>query len=407
VRSIEAIRADFPILQREVNGRPLAYLDNAATSQKPLAVLQSMDDYYRLRNANVHRGVHTLSEEATALYEGARGRIARFINAPSSKQVIFTRNATEAVNLVAYSWGLDTLKPGDEVLITQMEHHANIVPWQLITERTGATLRYVPLDPQGTLRLDLLEELLTERTRLFAFVAMSNVLGTINPVAELVARAHSVGALALVDGAQSVPHLPVDAQALNCDFLVFSGHKMCGPTGSGVLYGRRELLERMPPFMGGGDMIREVRLESSRWNTLPWKFEAGTPAIAEFIGLGAAVDYLAGLGMDWVQQREHELVRYAMDQLSRVEGLRILGPGPDQRGGAVAFTLGEIHPHDTAAILDAEGIAIRAGHHCAQPIHDFYGIPASARASFYFYNTFEEIDRLIVALDKVHSVLGM
>jgi cysteine desulfurase/selenocysteine lyase len=407
VKSIEAIRADFPILQREVNGKPLAYLDNAATSQKPLAVLQAMDDYYRLRNANVHRGVHTLSEEATALYEGARGRIARFINAPSSKQVIFTRNATEAVNLVAYSWGLATLKPGDEVLITQMEHHANIVPWQLITERTGATLRHVPLDTQGTLRLDLLDELLTERTRLFAFVAMSNVLGTINPVAELVARAHSVGALALVDGAQSVPHLPVDVQALNCDFLVFSGHKMCGPTGSGVVYGRRELLERMPPFMGGGDMIREVRLEGSRWNTLPWKFEAGTPAIAEMIGLGAAVDYLVDLGMDWVQQREHELVRYAMEQLGRVEGLCILGPGPEQRGGAVAFTLGEIHPHDTAAILDAEGIAIRAGHHCAQPIHDFYGIPASARASFYFYNTFEEIDRLVVALDKVHAVLGM
>ncbi len=407
MRSIDSIRADFPILQREVNSLPLAYLDNAATSQKPLAVLQAMDDYYRLRNANVHRGVHTLSEEATALYEGARGRIARFINAPSSKQVIFTRNATEAVNLVAYSWGLETLKPGDEVLITQMEHHANIVPWQLITQRTGATLRYVPIDQEGTLRLDLLDELLTERTRLFAFVAMSNVLGTINPVAELVARAHSVGALALVDGAQSVPHLPVDVQALNCDFLVFSGHKMCGPTGSGVLYGRRELLERMPPFMGGGDMIREVRLEGSRWNTLPWKFEAGTPAIAEVIGLGAAVDYLAGLGMDFVQQREHELVAYTMAQLENVEGLRILGPAADQRGGAVAFTLGEIHPHDTAAILDAEGIAIRAGHHCAQPIHDFYGIPASARASFYVYNTFEEIDRLAAALDKVHAVLGM
>jgi cysteine desulfurase/selenocysteine lyase len=236
---------------------------------------------------------------------------------------------------------------------------------------------------------------------------MSNVLGTINPTAELVARAHSVGALALVDGAQSVPHLPVDVQSLNCDFLVFSGHKMCGPTGSGVLYGRRELLEAMPPFMGGGDMIREVRLEGSRWNTLPWKFEAGTPAIAETIGLGAAVDYLAGLGMDWVQQREHELVAYAMEQMSRVEGLRILGPAADQRGGALAFTLGEIHPHDIAAILDAEGIAVRAGHHCAQPIHDFYGIPASSRASVYFYNTFEEIDRLVAALDKVHTILGM
>jgi cysteine desulfurase/selenocysteine lyase len=407
LNSIAAIRADFPILQREINGKPLVYLDNAATSQKPLAVLQAMEDYYRLHNANVHRGVHTLSEEATAQYEGARGRIARFINAPSSKQVIFTRNATEAVNLVAYSWGLDTLKPGDEVLITQMEHHANIVPWQLIAQRTGATLRYIPLDPQGVLRLDLLDTLLTERTKLFAFVAMSNVLGTINPVEELVARAHRVGALALVDGAQSVPHLPVDVQGLDCDFLVFSGHKMCGPTGSGVLYGRRELLEAMPPFMGGGDMIREVRLEGSRWNTLPWKFEAGTPAIAEFIGLGAAVDYLAGLGMDWVQQREHELVRTAMEQLARVEGLHILGPGSEQRGGAVAFTLGEVHPHDIAAILDSEGIAIRAGHHCAQPIHDFYGISASARASFYFYNTLEEIDQLAQGLGKVHAVLGM
>ncbi len=407
MRSIAAIRADFPILQRQINGKPLVYLDNAATSQKPLAVLQAMDDYYRLHNANVHRGVHTLSEEATGLYEGARGRIARFINAPSSKQVIVTRNATEAVNLVAYSWGMTTLQPGDEILITQMEHHANIVPWQLVAQRTGATLRYVPLDPQGMLRLDLLDELLTERTKLFAFVAMSNVLGTINPTAELVARAHRVGALALVDGAQTVPHLSVDVQGLDCDFLVFSGHKMCGPTGSGVLYGRRALLEAMPPFMGGGDMIREVRLEGSRWNTLPWKFEAGTPAIAEIIGLGAAVDYLASLDMDWVQQREHELVGYAMEQLGRVEGLRILGPGPEQRGGAVAFTLGEVHPHDIAAILDSEGIAIRAGHHCAQPIHDFYGISASARASFYFYNTLEEIDQLAQGLGKVHAVLGM
>lgn len=404
--TLQALRADFPALQREVHGQPLAYLDNAATSQKPLSVLQAMDDYYRRHNANVHRGVHTLSEEATALYEGARGRIARFINAASSKQVIFTRNATEAVNLVAYSWGLNSLHPGDEVLITQMEHHANVVPWQLITDRTGATLRYVPVTPEGTLRLDLLDELLTERTRLFAFTAMSNVLGTINPAAELVQRAHAVGALALVDGAQSVPHLPVDMQALDCDFLVFSSHKMCGPTGIGVLYGRRELLEQMPPFMGGGDMIREVRLDGSRWNSLPWKFEAGTPAIAEAIGLGAAVDYLTNLGMDWVQHREHELVAYAMQQMSRVEGLHILGPDANERGGAVAFTLGNVHPHDIAAILDAEGIAIRAGHHCAQPIHDFYDIPASARASFYFYNTFEEIDRLVAALETARHLLG-
>ncbi len=405
-KSVEQIRADFPILQREVHGYPLAYLDNAATSQKPLPVLQAMDGYYRLTNANVHRGVHTLSEEATAAYEDARRRIARFVNAASSKEIIYTRNTTEAINLVAYSWGLDNLGPGDEVLITEMEHHSNIVPWQLICQRTGAALRYVPIDARGHLRLDLLAELLTNRTRLFAFVAMSNVLGTINPVAELVARAHSVGALALVDAAQSVPHLPVDVQALNCDFMAFSAHKMCGPTGIGVLYGRRELLERMPPFMGGGDMIREVTLAGSRWNTLPWKFEAGTPAIAEAIGFGASVDYLSSLGMDWVRHREHELVVYAMERLAEVEGLRIVGPQASQRGGVVAFTLEDIHPHDIAAILDAEGIAIRAGHHCAQPIHDSLGVVATARASFYFYNTLEEVDRLVQALDKVQSVFA-
>ena len=404
--SIETIRKDFPILQRVVNGHQLAYLDNAATSQKPLAVLQAMDDYYRNTNANVHRGVHTLSEEATAQYEGARGRIARFINAGSSKEIIFTRNATEAINLVAYSWGLDNLGPGDEVLITEMEHHANIVPWQLICQRTGATLRYVPIDAQGSLRLDLLDELLTERTRLFAFVAMSNVLGAINPAAELVARAHAVGALALVDAAQSVPHMPVDVQALDCDFLVFSSHKMCGPTGVGVLYGRRAVLEGMSPFMGGGDMIREVHMDGSRWNSLPWKFEAGTPAIAEVIGLGAAVDYLSNLGMGWVREQEHALVSYAVEKLTQVEGLRIIGPSGEQRSGVAAFTLADIHPHDIAAILDSEGIAIRAGHHCAQPIHDHFGIAATARASFYFYNTFEEVDRLAAALEKVQSVFS-
>ncbi|MDW8318557.1 MAG: cysteine desulfurase [Anaerolineae bacterium] len=406
MKSLEQIRADFPILQRQVHGRPLVYLDNAATSQKPLPVLQAMETYYRQTNANVHRGVHTLSEEATAQYEAARSRIARFINAASAKEIIFTRNTTEAINLVAYSWGLDHLRPGDEVLITQMEHHSNIVPWQLICQRTGATLRYVPLSPEGRLRLDLLDTLLTERTKLFAFVAMSNVLGTINPVAELVAAAHRVGALALVDGAQSVPHMPVDVQALGADFLAFSSHKMCGPTGLGVLYGRRELLERMSPFQGGGDMIREVRLEGSRWNALPWKFEAGTPAIAEAIGLGAAVDYLAGLGMENVREHERTLVRYAVDRLSQVEGLRILGPTNGERGGVVAFTLEGIHPHDVAAILDAEGIAVRAGHHCAQPIHDFYGIVASARASFYFYNTPGEVDCLAAALERVQHVFA-
>ncbi|MEA3337768.1 MAG: cysteine desulfurase [Chloroflexota bacterium] len=403
---IEEIRADFPILQRQVHGHPLAYLDNAATSQKPLAVIQAMDGYYRLTNANVHRGVHTLSEEATALYEGARKRIARFVNASSSKEIIFTRNATEAINLVAYSWGMGTLKPGDEVLVTEMEHHSNIVPWQIICERTGATLRYVPIDLAGHLRLDLLDELLTERTKMFAFVAMSNVLGTINPVKQMVAAAGAVGALTLVDGAQSVPHMSVDVQAQGADFQVFSGHKMLGPTGSGVLHGRQELLEAMPPFMGGGDMIREVRMDGSQWNSLPWKFEAGTPAIAEGIGLGAAVDYLSSLGMDWVQQHERTLVAYAMERLAEVEGLRILGPAAEERGGVVAFTLEGIHPHDIAAILDHEGIAVRAGHHCAQPIHDCYGIIASARASFYVYNTPEEVDRLVLALEKVQELFS-
>ncbi|MBK6431566.1 MAG: cysteine desulfurase [Anaerolineae bacterium] len=404
---VEAVRAQFPILTRQVHGKPLVYLDSTASSQKPQAVIERLATYYAQGNANVHRGVHTLSEEATAAFEASRAKVARFINAASSKEIIWTRNATEAINLVAYSWGSANLKPGDEVLITEMEHHSNIVPWQLACQRTGATLRHVPVDDEGFLRLDLLPTLLTPRTRLFAFTAMSNVLGTIVPVAELTAAAHAVGALALVDGAQSVPHLPVDVQALGADFLVFSGHKMCGPTGIGVLYGRRQLLEAMPPFMSGGDMIKEVHLDVSRWNTLPWKFEAGTPAIAEAIGLGAAVDYLDNLGMPAIQAHEHALVTYAMQQLQQVEGLRILGPDADHRGGVVAFTLGDIHPHDLAAILDGEGIAIRAGHHCAQPLHDRYGLPASARASFYLYNTAAEVDQLVAALDKAREMFAL
>ena len=404
---VEAVRAQFPILTRQVHGKPLVYLDSTASSQKPQAVIERLATYYAQGNANVHRGVHTLSEEATAAFEASRAKVARFINAASSKEIIWTRNATEAINLVAYSWGSANLKPGDEVLITEMEHHSNIVPWQLACQRTGATLRHVPVDDEGFLRLDLLPTLLTPRTRIFAFTAMSNVLGTIVPVAELTAAAHAVGALALVDGAQSVPHLPVDVQALGADFLVFSGHKMCGPTGIGVLYGRRQLLEAMPPFMSGGDMIKEVHLDASRWNTLPWKFEAGTPAIAEAIGLGAAVDYLDNLGMPAIQAHEHALVTYAMQQLQQVEGLRILGPDADHRGGVVAFTLGDIHPHDLAAILDGEGIAIRAGHHCAQPLHDRYGLPASARASFYLYNTAAEVDQLVAALDKAREMFAL
>lgn len=404
---VAEVRAQFPILARLVHGKPLVYLDSTASSQKPQVVIDRLATYYAQGNANVHRGVHTLSEEATAAFEGSRAKVARFINASSSKEIIWTRNATEAINLVAYSWGSANLKPGDEVLITEMEHHSNIVPWQLACQRTGATLRYVPVDDEGFLRLDLLPTLLTPRTRLFAFTAMSNVLGTINPVAELTAAAHAVGAIALVDGAQSVPHLAVDVQALGADFLAFSGHKMCGPTGIGVLYGRRELLEAMPPFMGGGDMIKEVHLDGSRWNTLPWKFEAGTPAIAEAIALGAAVDFLSTLGMAAIQAHEHALVSYAMQQLQQVEGLHILGPGADQRGGVAAFTLGDIHPHDLAAILDGEGIAIRAGHHCAQPLHERYGLPASARASFYLYNTLGEVDQLAAALDKAREMFAL
>ncbi len=398
---VKRIREDFPILREQVHGKPLVYLDSTASAQKPRQVIDTLAFVYEHAYANVHRGIHYLSETATQMYEDARRKIARFINARSPREIVYVRNTTEGINLVAYAWGLANLKPGDEVLITEMEHHSNIVPWQLVCQMTGATLRWVPITPEGFLDMETLDRLLTERTRIFAFTAMSNVLGTINPVKELVARAHAVGALVLVDGAQGVPHLPVDVQDLACDFLAFSGHKMCGPSGIGVLYGKRELLEAMPPFLGGGEMIRQVKLTGSTWNDLPHKFEAGTPAIAEAIALGAAVDYLSNLGMDNVAAHERALVRYAYERMQDVEGLRILGPGPEHRGGVIAFTLGDVHPHDIAAILDAEGIAIRAGHHCAQPVHDRYGIPASARASFYVYNTEEEVDALVAALHKV------
>ena len=403
---VDDIRADFPALARQIGDQPLAYLDNGATSQKPLAVIAAMDAYYRAHNANVHRGAHTLSEEATTLYENARLRIARFINAPSDKQVIFTRGTTEGINLVAYAWGQANLGPGDEVLITEMEHHSNIVPWQILRDRLGFTLRYIPVTDAGKLDLAQLPDLLTERTKLLSVIHVSNVLGTVNPIAELVDAAHAVGAKVLVDGAQSVPHMPVDVQALDVDFLVFSGHKMVGPTGIGVLYGRREILESMPPFLGGGDMIKSVSMAASTWADLPYKFEAGTPAIAEAVGLGAAVDYLRELGMEWVHAREQELVTYAYEQLSDVEGLHILGPGPDERSGLVSFTLGDIHAHDLSAVLDHDGVAIRAGHHCAQPLHDRFGIPASARASVYFYNTLDEIDRLKASLEKAQRIFA-
>ena len=402
----EAVRQQFPILQRPIHEKPLIYLDNAASSQKPASVIEAMNDYYRRSNANVHRGIHTLSEEATGLYENARLRIARLINAPSDKQVIFTRGTTESLNIVAHSWGRANLKPGDEVLITEMEHHSNIVPWQILQAELGFTLRYIPITQEGLLDLKQLDTLLTERTKLLSMVHVSNVLGTINPVTQLVEAAHAVGAKVVLDGAQSVPHMTVDVQALDVDFLAFSSHKMCGPTGVGVLYGKRELLEAMPPFMGGGDMIREVKMSGSKWNALPYKFEAGTPAIAEVIGLGAAVDYLNEIDMAWITQQEHMLAEYAYQRLSEIEGLHILGPEPAQRGGLVSFTVDGVHPHDLSAVLDQDGVAIRAGHHCAQPIHNHYGIAASARASFYFYNTTEEIDQLAISLEKASEIFA-
>ncbi len=395
---VQAVREQFPILQHPIHGHKLVYLDSAASSQKPESVIAALDRYYRETNANVHRGVYALSEEATEAYEGGRRKVARFINAKSSREVIFTRNTTEAINLVAYSWGRSNLRPGDEILLTEIEHHSNLVPWQLIGEQTGAKLRFIPVAENGTLELDTLDDLLTARTRLVAFTAMSNVLGTITPAKEIVRRAHEAGALALVDGAQSVPHLPVDVQDLDCDFLAFSGHKMCGPTGIGVLYGKRALLEEMPPFLGGGDMIRTVHLQESTWNDLPWKFEAGTPAIAQGVGMGAAVDFLAELGMDAVHEHERELTAYALEALSEVDGLTLYGPPAEQRGGVLSFNLAGIHPHDVASILDREGIAVRAGHHCAQPLMDCLGVHATTRASFYVYNTQDEVDRLVKAL---------
>jgi cysteine desulfurase / selenocysteine lyase len=395
------VRADFPILSRKVHGSELVFLDSAASSQKPEAVIDAMNTYYRTSHANVHRGVHTLSEEATAQYEGARAKVSQFIGACCPKEVIWTRNATEAINLVAYSWGRTNVGHGDRILLTEMEHHANLVPWQILADEKGAVLDFVPVADDGTLMLERLDKLLTPRTKLFAFTAASNVLGTLNPVKAMTRAAHRAGALVLVDGAQSAPHLPVDVQELDIDFMAFSAHKMLGPTGIGALWGRRELLNAMPPFLGGGDMIREVRLRSFRPSELPWKFEAGTPAIAEAIGFGAAVEYLEALGMEAVHAHEREITDYAFARLAQVPGLRILGPSADHRGGLVTFTLVDIHPHDIAGALDSMGIAIRAGHHCAMPLHERFGIPASARASFYVYTTKAEIDALGEGLEKV------
>lgn len=401
-----ALRADFPILSREVHGKSLAYLDNAASSQRPRSVIAALDEFYRFHYANIHRGVHTLSEEATAAYEKARDKIAAFIHAPDRRGVIFTRNGTEAINLVAYAWGRANVGSGDRIVVTEMEHHSNLVPWQMLAREVGAELATVSVTDAGRLDLESLDRLLQGPVKLVALVHVSNVLGTLNPAQDIVARAHAVGARALVDAAQSVPHLPVDVEALGCDFMAFSGHKMCGPTGSGVLYGRPELLDEMPPFLTGGGMIRRVGRLNATWNDLPWKFEAGTPAIAEAVGLGAAVDYLSVVGMQAVQAHERELTTYALERLSELGGVHVVGPPAEERSGVVAFTVDSIHPHDLAQVLDLEGVAVRAGHHCAQPLHERLGLRATARASFYLYNTCEEIDRLVVGIRKAQDWIG-
>ena len=404
---VRRVRQDFPILRQQVNGRRLVYLDNAATTQKPRQVIEALVRYYETSNANIHRGIHTLATRATEQYEDARRKVARFIGARGPEEVVFTRNATEAINLVARAWGDEHVGEGDEIVLTLMEHHSNIVPWQLLARRTGATLRYAGITDDGRLDLDELRRLIGPRTKLVAVTHMSNVLGTINPVADIAEMAHAAGALVLVDGAQSVPHLPVDVQALGADFLAFSAHKMLGPTGVGVLWARAELLEAMPPFLGGGDMIAVVRPESSTWAELPHKFEAGTPNIADVIAFGAAIDYLAGIGMANVRRHEEELTELALEQLRRVPGLRVFGPvAASERGGVVSFSMQAAHPHDVATIADGYGVAIRAGHHCAQLLMRALGVPATSRASFSIYNDADDIEALVEALEGVNRVFG-
>ncbi|MBN1450433.1 MAG: cysteine desulfurase [Anaerolineales bacterium] len=404
---VSRIRADFPILNREIRpGVPVVYLDSTATSQKPVAVIETMDAFYRRSNANINRGVHTLAEEATALYEDAREKVAKFINAPSARQVIFTRNTTESINLVAYTWARANLQSGDLVILTEMEHHSNLVPWHMLKTERGIHLEFIPVTEDGLLDLDAYRALLDQGPKLVSFAHMSNVLGTINPAAEIIRLAHEAGALTLVDGAQSVPHFAVDVQALDIDFLAFSAHKMLGPTGIGVLYGKTKLLEEMPPFLGGGDMIKTVHLREFVSNSLPHKFEAGTPAIAEAVGFGAAVDYLTSVGMEAIAAYEHEMTEYALERLEEIPGLKLFGPSAQHKGGVVAFTFDGVHPHDVAQILDRDGIAVRAGHHCAQPLHEKFGITATSRASFYLYNTKDEVDKLVEGIYKVKEIFG-
>jgi len=401
-----AIRGDFPILDdHNERGQRLVFLDSAASSQKPTAVIEALSDFYRTSNANIHRGVYGLSERATALYEQARALVADFINADSPSACIFVRNTTEAINLVAATWGRRHVRAGDLIVATVMDHHSNLVPWQLLAEETGADLAHVRVTGDGRLDLDHLDELLRREPKLVAFPHVSNSLGTINDAATIVRRAHAVGAIVVVDGAQSVPHLPTDVRALDADFLAFSGHKMVGPMGSGVLYGKRELLEAMPPYMGGGGMIRRVELGKATWADIPNRFEAGTPAVADAIGLGAAIEYLSALGMERVREHERELTEVALDRLREVPGLRLLGPTTaEDRAGVISFELGEIHPHDVAAILDGENVAVRAGHHCCQPLMRELGVVATTRASFYLYNTLDDVDRLVAALEKANKI---
>ena len=400
--NIEKIRQDFPILGIEVNpGVPLVYLDSTATAQKPASVIDAMDDYYRTSNGNIHRGVHYLAERATAMYEASRAKVAAFIGAAKPKEVIFTRNTTESINLVAQTWGKAFLAKGDLVILTEMEHHSNLVPWQMLAEEKELRLEFIPVTDDGDLDQSVFDQLLEQKPKLVAFAHMSNVLGTINPARAMIAKAKHAGAITVVDAAQSVPHFSVSVKDLDVDFMAFSAHKMLGPTGVGALYGREELLDKMPPYMGGGDMIRKVYLRSFTPNELPWKFEAGTFCIAEAIGFGAAVDYLNAIGMDAIAEYEHKLVQSAMVKMKTIPGLEIMGEKAAHRGGVVSFTLPGIHPHDVAQILDQNGIAVRAGHHCAMPLHDRFKIPASSRASFYLYNTEEEINHLVVSLQKV------
>ena len=403
---VTTIREDFPVLEREINGRPLVYLDNAATSQTPERVIDAISHYYRHYNANVHRGIHQLSQEASIAYEEAHDRVAEFLGAKGRKEIVFVKNTTEAMNLVAYAWGLNELGPGDEVVLTEMEHHASLVTWQQIARKTGAEVRYVPIDERGYLDMEAARELITDDTEMVSFVHVSNSLGTVNPARELTEIAHDHDALAFVDAAQSVPNRPVDVGEIGCDFLAFSGHKMCGPTGSGALYGRRELLESMEPYLYGGEMILRVTYEDATWNELPWKFEAGTPSIAQGIGLAEAVDYLEDVGMERIQRHEESLAEYAYDRLTEGDDVEVYGPPGDDRGGLVGFNVDGVHAHDLSSILNDHGVAIRAGHHCTQPLHDKLGVAASARASFYLYNTREEVDALVEAVDDARQLFA-